>query len=102
MDFWKVTLNLVFLGARAEVSQEILFQTSMRHAQLSGGSVVLTYGKFVAQHVFVGLLSSADLSEIANSKPSSDVVSLADAAVVACWLDAMVQVCKLSISCWLM
>ncbi|PKU47733.1 reverse hypothetical protein [Limosa lapponica baueri] len=34
---------------------------------------------------------SADLSEIANSKPSSDVVSIADAAVVVCWLGAMVQ-----------
>lgn len=55
----------------------------------------------MAQHVFVGLVSSTDLSETANSKPSSDV-SLADAAVVACWLGAMVQVCKLSIFFWLM
>lgn len=56
----------------------------------------------MAQHVFVGPVSSADLSEITNSNPSSDVVSLADVAVVVCWLGAMVQVCKLSIFCWLM
>lgn len=73
----------------------------MRYAQLSGESVVLTYGKFVAQHVFVGFVSSADLNEIANSKSSSDV-SLADAAAEAYWLGAMTQVWKLSISCWLM
>lgn len=102
LDFWKVTLSLVALAARTKVSQKILFRASMRCAQLSEGSGILTYGKFVAQHVFVGLVSSADLSEIANSKPSSDVVSLADAAVVACWLGAMVQVCKPSIFCWLM
>lgn len=64
----------------------------MRYAQLLGESVVLTYGKFVAQHVFVGFVSSADLNEIANSKSSSDVVSLADAAAEAYWLAAMVQV----------
>jgi len=74
----------------------------MRCARLSGRSVFLTYGKFVAQHVCVGLVSSADLSEIANTKPSSDGVSLADAAVVACWLGAMVHFCKLSIFCWLL
>lgn len=64
----------------------------MRCAQLSGESVLLTYGKFVAQHIFVGFVSSADLNEIANSKFSSDVVSLADAAAVTYWLGAMVQV----------
>lgn len=64
----------------------------MRSAQLSGETVVLTYGKFVAQHVFVGIVSSADLSETANSKSSSDVVSLADVAAVVCWLGATVQV----------
>lgn len=102
MDFWKATLSLVALGARTKLSRKILLQASMRCAQLSGRSVILTYGKFVAQHVFVGIVSSADLSEIVNSKPFSDVVSLADAAVVACWLGAMVQVCKRSIFCWLM
>lgn len=50
----------------------------------------------MAQDVFVGLVSSADLGETANSKPSS-YVSLADEAVVVCWRGAMVQVCKLSI-----
>lgn len=64
----------------------------MRYAQLSGESVVLTYGKFVAQRVFVGFVSSADLNEIASSKSSSDVVSLADAAAEAHWLGATVQV----------
>lgn len=91
MNFWKVTLSKAALAARAKLSQKIMFQTSMRCAQLSGESVVSTYGKFVVQHVFVGFVSSADLNEIANSKSSSDV-SLADAAAVVYWLGAMVQV----------
>lgn len=92
MNFWKVTLSKAALAARAKLSQKILFQTSMRCAQLSGESVVSTYGKFVVQHVFVGFVSSADLNEIANSKSSSDVVSPADAAAVVYWLGATVQV----------